>query len=284
VADHSIASLGAPNDTMRLVIIATGLLLSTGAAAALECRTSPAPDSKHWAWRQIDNKKCWYAGEPGMAKSNLYWPKEAAPEPKAAPRPAPPPIAATSPAATAPALTVPARTAPAVAPPPSESPPWSTFGIAGPPVAPAQEPEEPPAARPAIPKSDALAGNTPTRAAPSRVEIVEAATRQDPSAPPALGLAPILLLAFSSAALIWSIWSKRTQRAAARHRVAKRPLDQRPEWLVHNDAPPQTSSLARTQAREPPSGVAMPYIYIARSERRERSLQHRRSQGRKAAS
>jgi hypothetical protein len=270
---------------MRLLIIATGLLLSTGAAAAIECRTSPAPDSKHWAWRQIDNKKCWYAGEPGMAKSNLHWPKETAPEPKPAPRPAPAPIAATPPAveppaATTPAAAAPALTAPTVAPPPpSESQPWSTFGIAGPPVGPAQEPEAPPVARPPIPKSDALVSNTP-----SRVDIVEAAARDEPSSPPSLGLWPILLLTLSSAALIWSIRSKRTQHAVARPRAARQPRNERPHWLARDDVAPHASSLSRTQPHEPPVSVDLPYIYMGRSARRERTLQHRRSQGRKAAS
>jgi hypothetical protein len=59
---------------MRTIII-IGLLLSTGVADAIECQSSRAPSNKgHWAWRLIDNKKCWYAGDPGMDKSKLHWP------------------------------------------------------------------------------------------------------------------------------------------------------------------------------------------------------------------
>jgi hypothetical protein len=61
----------------RPIIIATGLLTSTGAATAVECR--PSRGGNQWAWRQIDNKKCWYAGEPGMDKSKLRWPANADP-------------------------------------------------------------------------------------------------------------------------------------------------------------------------------------------------------------
>jgi hypothetical protein len=60
---------------------------------AIECQSSPPPYNKnHWAWRLIDNKKCWYAGEPGMDKSKLHWAVNAhqTPEPtqRIAPKPA----------------------------------------------------------------------------------------------------------------------------------------------------------------------------------------------------
>jgi hypothetical protein len=52
--------------------------LSDGAARAIECQPSPpAANKAHWAWRLIDSKKCWYAGDPGMAKSKLHWPANA---------------------------------------------------------------------------------------------------------------------------------------------------------------------------------------------------------------
>jgi len=42
---------------------------------AIECQSSPPPKNKtHWAWRLVDNKKCWYAGAPGTDKSKLHWP------------------------------------------------------------------------------------------------------------------------------------------------------------------------------------------------------------------
>jgi hypothetical protein len=27
----------------------------------------------HWAWREIDGRRCWYEGKPGIAKSELHW-------------------------------------------------------------------------------------------------------------------------------------------------------------------------------------------------------------------
>jgi hypothetical protein len=69
---------------MRAIVIIAGLLISAGTANAIKCQSSPAPSNKSpWAWRLIDNKKCWYAGEPGMDKSKLHWAVNAdrAPEP-----------------------------------------------------------------------------------------------------------------------------------------------------------------------------------------------------------
>ena len=58
---------------MRAIFI-IGLLFSAGIANAVECQSSAPPSNKnHWAWRLIDNKKCWYVGEPGMDKSKLHW-------------------------------------------------------------------------------------------------------------------------------------------------------------------------------------------------------------------
>src|SRR5262245_49686520 len=97
---------------MRACLIIACLLLSASTAKAIECRTSPPPgDSNHWAWRQIDNKKCWYAGEPGMDKSKLHWAPSAdrAPGADRAPEPA-------------------QRVAPEMSQS-AESEPWSTFGM-----------------------------------------------------------------------------------------------------------------------------------------------------------
>jgi hypothetical protein len=73
-AHTSAASVAATNGAIRAIVIIAGLLISTGAANAIECQSSPAPSNKNqWAWRLVDNKKCWYAGEPGMDKSKLRW-------------------------------------------------------------------------------------------------------------------------------------------------------------------------------------------------------------------
>jgi hypothetical protein len=62
-----------------------------GTANAIECQSSPPPYSKsHWAWRLIDNKKCWYAGKPGMDKSKLHWAANADQAPTSAQRTLPP--------------------------------------------------------------------------------------------------------------------------------------------------------------------------------------------------
>src|SRR5712671_4921160 len=65
---------------IRTAIAAGVVAFSTGTATAIECQPSPAiSDGNHWAWRQIDNEKCWYAGEPRMEKSKLRWPVNADP-------------------------------------------------------------------------------------------------------------------------------------------------------------------------------------------------------------
>jgi hypothetical protein len=80
----SVASVAARNRAIRAIVIIAGLLISAGSANAITCQSSPVPSNKgQWAWRLIDNKKCWYAGEPGMDKSKLHWAVNAdrAPEP-----------------------------------------------------------------------------------------------------------------------------------------------------------------------------------------------------------
>ena len=77
-ARHTVASVAAQNGAVRAIVIIAGVVLSAGVANAIECESSPAPSNKNqWAWRLIDNKKCWYAGEPGMDKSKLHWPADA---------------------------------------------------------------------------------------------------------------------------------------------------------------------------------------------------------------
>jgi hypothetical protein len=58
---------------------------------AIECQSSPPAYGKpRWAWRLIDNKKCWYAGKPGMDKSKLHWAANADQAPTSAQRTLPP--------------------------------------------------------------------------------------------------------------------------------------------------------------------------------------------------
>src|SRR5262249_57475600 len=30
-------------------------------------------DGRHWAYRIVDGRECWYAGRPGKPKSELFW-------------------------------------------------------------------------------------------------------------------------------------------------------------------------------------------------------------------
>lgn len=47
-----------------------GLLPVT--ASAIDCRSERGSDS-WWSWRNIDGKRCWYKGQPGMSKDKLRW-------------------------------------------------------------------------------------------------------------------------------------------------------------------------------------------------------------------
>jgi hypothetical protein len=55
------------------------LVLAPSAAAALECYTSALRDNRHWSWRQVDGRRCWYPGLPGVSKSTLRWSKTSVP-------------------------------------------------------------------------------------------------------------------------------------------------------------------------------------------------------------
>jgi hypothetical protein len=56
--------------TLALII----LVIASDAVTALECYASAPRDHQHWSWRQIDGRRCWYAGPPGVSKSKLRWP------------------------------------------------------------------------------------------------------------------------------------------------------------------------------------------------------------------
>ena len=61
-------------------------LMPTGVAnaKAVECSVA-RPSSAHgyWSWRQIDGRKCWYAGKTMISKSLLQWPAKASVQAKA---------------------------------------------------------------------------------------------------------------------------------------------------------------------------------------------------------
>ena len=56
--------------TLALIV----LVLASDAVTALECYASAPRDRRHWSWRQIDGRRCWYPGLPGVSKSKLRWP------------------------------------------------------------------------------------------------------------------------------------------------------------------------------------------------------------------
>jgi hypothetical protein len=60
---------------MKASIIAIGIVVALVIPAhAIECQLSKDERGYHWAWREIDGRRCWYEGQPGMAKSELHWP------------------------------------------------------------------------------------------------------------------------------------------------------------------------------------------------------------------
>jgi hypothetical protein len=48
----------------------------------------PASAQGHWTWRNVDGRKCWYAGRAMIPRSLLQWPAVA----QAKVKPAPPPV------------------------------------------------------------------------------------------------------------------------------------------------------------------------------------------------
>jgi hypothetical protein len=76
-------SAAAPIGIERMKItIALAMLLSIGAAQAqTACRERPGVRDRHWSWRTIDGRTCWYAGQPGKPKHQLAWPPPDLPPP-----------------------------------------------------------------------------------------------------------------------------------------------------------------------------------------------------------
>jgi hypothetical protein len=71
--------------TLSCVVLAAALMGSAGVARPVECHSEKGAGYP-WAWRQIDGKRCWYKGMPGMDKKQLRW-GETASAPAAAKRP-----------------------------------------------------------------------------------------------------------------------------------------------------------------------------------------------------
>src|SRR5262245_26184857 len=79
---------------MRIMIIAACMCAASSAHAAIQCQTAKQSDG-HWAWREIDGRRCWYRGQPGKPKTQLVWSvtRKASPAPMPL---APPPPASSS--------------------------------------------------------------------------------------------------------------------------------------------------------------------------------------------
>ena len=54
-------------------LVPIGMLTAQAKAPIRECSASPSKTQGHWSWRQIDGRKCWYAGKAMISKSLLRW-------------------------------------------------------------------------------------------------------------------------------------------------------------------------------------------------------------------
>jgi hypothetical protein len=55
-------------------------LIGVQAAEAKQCiAAEPSKPQKHWSYRLIDGRKCWYEGENNFPKSLLQWPEQTSP-------------------------------------------------------------------------------------------------------------------------------------------------------------------------------------------------------------
>jgi len=59
--------------TVTALALATTLAIATTMAWGAECRTERGDRHLYWSWRQIDGRRCWYAGPPGVSKAALHW-------------------------------------------------------------------------------------------------------------------------------------------------------------------------------------------------------------------
>jgi hypothetical protein len=72
ISTRQLCFAGCP---MKASIIAIGIAVALVIPAhAIECQLSKGARGYHWAWREIDGRRCWYEGGRGMAKSELHWP------------------------------------------------------------------------------------------------------------------------------------------------------------------------------------------------------------------
>jgi hypothetical protein len=74
-----------PALTKSCFFLAAVLIGAPANASVLECQSEKGAGYP-WSWREIDGKRCWYKGMPGMDKKQLRWattktsPSSAAPQ------------------------------------------------------------------------------------------------------------------------------------------------------------------------------------------------------------
>jgi hypothetical protein len=62
-------------------VLISGALINVARGSDLvECEPQRVTgDGRHWAYRIIDGRECWYPGRPGKPKNELYWGRETTP-------------------------------------------------------------------------------------------------------------------------------------------------------------------------------------------------------------
>jgi hypothetical protein len=58
--------------TKSCLFLAAVLIGAPANANVIECQSEKGADYP-WSWREIDGKRCWYKGMPGMDKNLLRW-------------------------------------------------------------------------------------------------------------------------------------------------------------------------------------------------------------------
>jgi len=72
-----------------LALAAIGVPEAEAKAQIRQCQVGrPASAQGHWTWRNVDGRKCWYAGRTMIPRSLLQWPAVAQAKVKPAPPPA----------------------------------------------------------------------------------------------------------------------------------------------------------------------------------------------------
>ena len=71
--------------TKSSLFLAALLIGSPADASVTQCQSEKGAGYP-WSWREIDGKRCWYKGTPGMDKKQLHWTSTKAPPSSAARR------------------------------------------------------------------------------------------------------------------------------------------------------------------------------------------------------